>query len=113
MDVQIRPDGKERFIVSCPNQMEWRARVDLVKALKDVTLGVPFKGLIVDLDGVTYINSAGLGAIFALRKFARDSGAEVVVSRPSVSVTRLLETINLQKLMPITATIDEARTKLS
>lgn len=69
-------------------------------------------GIILDLDGVDYLNSAGIGSIFALRKYARANGAELVIARPRATVRRLLETVNLPALIPVTGDLDEARKQL-
>ena len=112
MEVTITPDGNDCYVISCPTQMEWQARIDLVELLKQAAGDKPYRGVILDLDHVTYINSAGLGAIFALRKFARQAGADVVVARPNVTITRLLNTVNMSALVPVATSLDEARQKL-
>lgn len=112
MDVCVQPD-EAGYIISCPDQMEWHARVDLVEALKNASGGRPFCGVIVDLDKVTYVNSAGLGAIFALRKYARENGAGIVVARPSATIRRLLDTVNLGALIPIVETLSQARATIA
>ena len=113
MQIMVRPDDNDSFIVSCDSGVEWRSRVDLVAAIRPMSDGKPMRGLILDLEGVNYINSAGLGSIFALRKFAMESGAALVVSRATATVTRLLKTINLAQLVPVTDSLEEARLKLA
>jgi anti-sigma B factor antagonist len=112
MDVTVKPDGEARYIISCPDLMEWHARVDLVEALKSATKDNPIAGVILDLNQVSYINSAGLGAIFALRKHAKGVGAQVVVARPNATISRLLTTVNLSALMPVAESLEEARALL-
>jgi anti-sigma B factor antagonist len=112
MDVTITPDGDARFIITCPRQMEWNARVNLVETVRQATTGQAVRGVIIDLAGVTYINSAGLGAIFALRKFVEDAGGVLAVARPNISIARLLRTVNLSRLVSVTETLEEARAAL-
>jgi anti-anti-sigma factor len=69
--------------------------------------------VVLDLDGVTYINSAGLGAIFVLRKFAMEAGAKLVLARPTAAIRRLLDTANIPTLIPVTDDLDEARRVLA
>jgi anti-anti-sigma factor len=45
----------------------------------------------VDLSGVTFIDSSGLGALVALTTAARDAGGDLVVVAPSRPVVRLFE----------------------
>jgi len=113
MNVTVTHEGDGRYVIACPTEMEWRARINLVEVLGTaVAAHQPLRGVILDLERVTFINSAGLGAIFMLRSHARDAGAGLVVARPGVSITRLLETVNLMALIPVTATLDQARAAL-
>ncbi len=113
MTVTVTHEGDGRYLIACPAQMEWRARIDLVGAVETaVARHVPLRGIILDLQQVTFINSPGLGAIFLLHRHARDSGAGMVIARPGVSITRLLTTVNVPALMPVTATLDDARATL-
>ncbi len=45
----------------------------------------------VDLAAVTFIDSSGLGALISLRNATRQSGASLVLIRPSPSVERFFE----------------------
>lgn len=112
MQIDVKSDGEDRYVISCPNEMEWRARINLVQALQDATDGLSVRGVILDLEGVQYMNSAALGAIFALRNFLKQGSIGIVISRPSATVTRLLSTINMTQLMPVTDTLDDARRRL-
>ena len=113
VQIQINLDAEATYILSCAGSTEWRNPVDLVAAFDPVGGGKPLRGLILDLQGIQYINSAGLGAIFALRKYAAQAGGGLVITRPSASIMRLLNTINLPTLIPVTETIDQARAKLN
>ncbi|MFW6146612.1 MAG: STAS domain-containing protein [Planctomycetota bacterium] len=109
MDVSVTPDGDGRFIVTCPEEMQWKAREDLLNALVRASAGAAVRGVILDMGRVASISSAGLGGIFMLRKHVVSLGGHVVVARPSISIQRLLKTINLEALMPVVASLDEAR----
>ena len=113
MDFQVVPEGRGRFILRCPEQLEWSARIDLVESLTAQCGQAPVEGIILDLQAVSYINSAGIGAIFALRKFALEHQAVVVVARCGPTIKRMLETVNLPELMPMVETLDQARDVLN
>jgi len=113
MTVTVTHEGGGRYLIACPAQMEWRARIDLVEAVEAaVAQHVPLRGIILDLQHVTFISSPGLGAIFLLHRHARDRGAGMVIARPGVSIARLLTTANMPAPMPVTATLDDARATL-
>lgn len=58
-------------------------------------LTAPGSLVVVDLCQLTFIDSSGLGAIHAARRRALASGGDLVVSRPSASVYRVLEITGL------------------
>ncbi|NLF29657.1 MAG: STAS domain-containing protein [Planctomycetes bacterium] len=113
MDVSVIPDGDGRFVVICPEEMQWKAREDLLNALVRASAGLPVRGVILDMGNVASISSAGLGGIFMLRKHVVSLGGHMVVARPSISIQRLLTTINLEALMPVVPSLGEARQRLN
>jgi anti-anti-sigma factor len=113
MDLRVKSDGEGRFVVYCHDKTEWRERIDLVSQLETDTKGQDVRQIILDLDNVEYITSAGLGAVFSLNQHARSIEASLAVARPSPTIRRLLDTVNLPKLMPVTETLDEARALLA
>ena len=112
MDVCVSAEREGLFLIACPEQMEWPARRDLVETFRAATAGQDVRGAIIDLHQVTHINSAGLGAIFALRRHLADIAAPLVVARPSVAISRLLTIVNLPALIPVVDTLDQARSRL-
>ncbi len=134
--VSVKSDGEKRCIIVWPGSQarvpgpppRLPAQVDLVAPLRQFLQEMQentqesssgegagtraISGIILDLDGVDYLNSAGIGSIFALRKYAKANGAEVVISRPRATIRRLLETVNLPALIPVTGDLDEARKQL-
>ena len=112
MSVSVASEGEGRFIISCPEELEWDARVNLVEALRQTVNAGKLRSVILDLGGVKYINSAGLGAIFSLRKYAQTAGAAMIVARPGLAIQRLLDTVNLPALVPVAKSLEEAREKL-
>lgn len=125
--IDVTADGQQRYIVAFPanysdRPLPPRAAGEaaappnvLVAALQDaLTNGgkgptKPTGGVILDLAGVEYMNSAGIGAIFSLRKYAKANGARMVAARPTPSIIRLLNTVNLPSLIPVASDLDEAR----
>ncbi len=112
MEFDVQRDEDGIVTVSCPQPMEWRAREGLVDAFNQATGDAPCKGVIVDLKNVEYISSAGLGALFLLRKTAEGRQAATVLARPNPSVQRLLKTARIQEIIPVASDLTEARTKL-
>jgi stage II sporulation protein AA (anti-sigma F factor antagonist) len=65
--------------------------------------------LLLDLEGVTFMDSSGLGVILGRYRRLKKQGGKVVLSRPQPQVRRLLELSGLNKIMTIQAEGPESR----
>ena len=63
--------------------------------LPDHLIGPPGSLVVVDLAGLTFIDSSGLGAIHAARRRVMEDGGNLVVCRPTPVVLRVLEITGL------------------
>jgi anti-anti-sigma factor len=59
----------------------------------------PVRGIELDCDGVTFLDSAGVRALIVSRKEAADMGVDLVVVQPSTPVTRVIEMTGLVGLL--------------
>ncbi|MFH1675783.1 MAG: STAS domain-containing protein [bacterium] len=66
------------------------------------------KDIIVDLAGVKYIDSAGMGTLISVLKATRESGGNMRVTSPSTQVRMVLELTRLNKVFEIYDTVDDA-----
>ncbi|QGP94051.1 STAS domain protein [Neomoorella glycerini] len=57
--------------------------------------------LLLDLEGVTFMDSSGLGVILGRYRRLKKQGGRVVICRPQPQVRRLLEISGLSKIMTI------------
>ncbi len=109
---KIRREGAARYILTCPRRMESKARADLVETLRDATSGQELHELVVNLDQVSFIDSAGLGTIFSIRQHLNGSGARMVICGANTNIKNLLKTVNLPDLVPVVADLEAARSYL-
>lgn len=71
------------------------------------------RGIVLDLSGTTYLDSAGLRMIFALARHAGTAGKRLELVVPDASpVHRVLEIAELPAAVPVHATPDPARQAL-
>ena len=68
--------------------------------------GVP--NLILDMEGVKYVDSSGLSAILTANRLWKDTGAFVMTGINEASVQRIIEISRLNTILNITKDIDEA-----
>ena len=64
--------------------------------------------LVIDLCAVPFMDSAGLGALIGGIRRIRDAGGSVAVVCDRPSVLRLLHTTGFDRIVDVTATLDEA-----
>ncbi len=64
--------------------------------------------LLIDLSGVPFVDSAGLGALIGGVRRVRELGGEVVVACPRPTLTRLLRTTGFDRIVTVTGTPQEA-----
>ena len=83
-----------------------QGEIDLLEAaqLREQLLKLVDTGstsLIVDLTGVTFIGSTGIGALIAGHNRVREVGGTLTLRGPSRSVLRVMEITALDKVFPI------------
>ena len=104
--------GPGRFVLNCPSEMAWHARVELVETLTGEIGGQMPIELILDLGGVEFLNSAGIGAIFSVRKHVIGGGGKIVMCNVRPIIRRLLVTVNLPALIPVLGDLGGAQALL-
>jgi anti-sigma B factor antagonist len=64
--------------------------------------------LIIDMSGVPFVDSAGLGALIGGIRRARELGGDVAVACNRPTLTRLLRTTGFDRIVTVTETVEEA-----
>jgi anti-sigma B factor antagonist len=79
--------------------------------LREVLVGLVGEGsnkLILDLDGVDFLDSTGLGTIISALKRARTHGGDLRLVCTQARITRLFEITGLDKAVPLLPSLDVA-----
>ena len=91
LDIDIRDD-----LVVLRGDLDMDTVGDLSSKLDDV------RGTIVlDLEGVTFLDSTGLQSLVHAREAARQRGDELILRHPSDAVQRVLELTNMWEVLAI------------
>ncbi len=64
--------------------------------------------LLIDMSGVPFVDSAGLGALIGGIRRARELGGDVAVACSRPTLTRLLHTTGFDRIVPVTETVEAA-----
>jgi anti-sigma B factor antagonist len=60
-----------------------------------------FRGLVVNLAGVRFIDSTGIGVLVGVWRAVRVTASGVVLAAPAPQVRRVLDTAGLTKILPV------------
>ena len=84
-----------------------------VSAFRDAVAGVrPEASLVVDLSGVSFLDSAGLGALIGAIRRLRQFGGEVAVASPRPLISRILRTTGFDRIVEVRETVQQAAESL-
>ena len=64
--------------------------------------------LVVNLDGVEFLDSTGLGVLIGSLKRCREADGELALAAPRETVQKVLRVTGLDKVFPIHQTVDQA-----
>jgi anti-anti-sigma factor len=82
-----------------------RGEIDLITAseVRSAVASVTGPGthLVIDLTGVDFLDSTGLGSLVWARKRVRREGGDVLVTSPQPNVRRVLEISGVAELVPV------------
>ncbi|GAA4219341.1 anti-anti-sigma factor [Streptosporangium album] len=94
----LRPEG----------ELDVNTAVQLQDWLDDYLDGGPRATTLVDLSGLTFIDSPGLAVLLAMRRRLADGDAVVAYADPAPQPARLLRITGLAANLPVFDTLDEA-----
>jgi anti-sigma B factor antagonist len=63
---------------------------------------------VIDLSQLEFIDSTGISALLSAAKRIHERGGTMVVAQPAASVSHLFEILQLEKLIPIESSLDQA-----
>lgn len=65
------------------------------------------KKIILDIDGLQYLDSTGIGSIIGFTKKLRKKNGEVVITRYTSQILTILKPINMEKFIQFFPTVEE------
>ena len=80
------------------------------QALADMANG---RRLLIDMSGIPFVDSAGLGALIGAIRRTREMGGDVAVACNRPTLVRLLRTTGFDRIVTVVETLEEAAAALS
>ena len=100
-------DGDTR-LVALTGEVDLNTSPQLRARLHEI-IEAGFGRLIIDLAGVAYMDSSGVGTLVEFKRKVERQGGSVVLARPQARVRSVFEITQLDKFFTIVASVDEAR----
>jgi anti-sigma B factor antagonist len=110
---QVSLDVESRQTDSGVTVLAPTGRLDVAgaPALKDAVSEAMKNGkprLVIDMEGVSFVDSSGLGSVVAALKQVRTSQGDLRLAAPNQQVRVVLELTTLDRVFPYYATVEEA-----
>ena len=109
LEVQTRQTDKGVTVLAPSGRLDVTGAPALKDAVSDaVKAGQP--RLVIDMEGVSFVDSTGLGSVISALKLARSSKGDLRLAAPNQQVRVVLELTTLDRVFPYYATVEDALT---
>ncbi len=107
LEVQTRQTDGGVTVVAPTGRLDVAGAPALKDAMNDVaTNGTP--KVVLDMEGVSFVDSTGLGSVIAALKQIRGRQGELRLAAPNQQVRVVLELTTLDRVFPYYSTLEEA-----
>ena len=106
LKVEARTEGQGR-VVRLTGQLTEAECGEFMAAMKIELSGGPAR-VVLDLDDLAYISSAGLGALVSVHQSFMDARSRLILAGTNPKVRKLLTLTSLDKLIQSTDSVEEA-----
>ena len=99
--------GFDSEYIGCYLKIKLRGEIDhhcasaIRKAMDNEIFGKRPRGLIIDMSGVDFMDSSGLGLIMGRYSVMKELGGELIVQNPSESTERIMRLAGMERLIKI------------
>jgi anti-anti-sigma factor len=94
-------DHDGTVVVSLTGELDMSATFELEPALERLAADEDTRTLVLDMGGVTFMDSSALGLMFSTEERSRAEDVELVVASPSRAVRRILEVTGAAETLSI------------
>lgn len=107
MDVELQPQDEDRIVLVLNGRLDLVSATAFRSAIDDTVNHGP-KRVVVDLSGVPFIDSSGLGALVGAFKRTTGAGGKLRIAGASHQVRDVLSIMRLDQLLPPYLTVEDA-----
>lgn len=110
LEIALEEIGKKVFLFRLKGEMDAATAPALRARLAEIPLGTEF--VLFNLSKLKYVDTVGIGYLAAEISRIQDMRKEVALLAPEGQVQKVLESTNLNKLVPICTGLEEAYKQL-
>jgi anti-sigma B factor antagonist len=107
MEIVLEPQPGSITLVRPNGRLDLLSAAELKQQLSHAVAAGQTR-LVIDLAGVPFIDSSGLGALIGVLKAARVAGGDLRIARPNEQAIVVFELTRLDRVLPLYRTIEEA-----
>jgi len=109
LEVETRPAANGVTVLAPTGRLDVAGAPALRDAIGEAVRNGPPK-VVIDMEGVSFVDSTGLGSVIAALKQIRSNQGELRLAAPNQQVRVVLELTTLDRVFPYYATVEEALT---
>jgi anti-sigma B factor antagonist len=108
LEVQTRRTDGGVTVVMPSGRLDVAGAPTLKQAIGDVVKDDGVPRLVIDLEGVSFVDSTGLGSVIAALKLVRGSRGDLRIAAPNQQVRVVLELTTLDRVFAYYPTVEDA-----
>ncbi len=109
LEVETRSADNGITVVAPTGRLDVAGAPTLKEAISEVVKNGPPR-IVIDMEGVSFVDSTGLGSVISALKQVRGSQGELRLAAPNQQARVVLELTTLDRVFPYYATVEEALT---
>ncbi len=109
LEVETRTADNGITVVAPTGRLDVAGAPALKEAISEVVKNGPPR-IVIDMEGVSFVDSTGLGSVISALKQVRGSQGEMRLAAPNQQARVVLELTTLDRVFPYYATVEEALT---
>ena len=109
LEVQTRKADNGATVVAPTGRLDVAGAPALKEVISEVVKDGP-QHVVIDMEGVSFVDSTGLGSVIAALKQIRSSQGDLRLAAPNQQVRVVLELTTLDRVFPYYSTVEEALT---
>ena len=110
LEVQTRQTEGGVTVVAPTGRLDVSGAPALKEAIGELARNGTPPRIVIDMEGVSFVDSTGLGSVIAALKQIRSRQGELRLAAPNQQVRVVLELTTLDRVFPYFATLEEALT---